>query len=724
MHSSHTDSELLRDFASTRSPEQFRQLVDRHLPAVHAAATRILRHCRPPLTGHVDDVAQSVFILLAQQAATLSGHTSLAGWLYRVTHYACLNVQRMESNRSRHEQEAGVMRSATSDPPTVSDAEALLDPGLLSLSEVDRAALLLRYTQNLSVEKIAAVTQVPAETAKKRLQRALGKLRNYFAAQGMLSAAPVALQALAPSPVPPALTGAIVTTALAPATAAAVKTSGYLISKGVMHMMNLAKLAKAAAVGVVVGSALLSSVLIMRAFPSPTAAASAPAPELAVVGPSQAQPPEPPEPLQPGFSAITEHTILSGNKPQITFIDFDHDKSFAPPFPVTINPKPFPLIDFTPELKGWIAQNNIHLVVVADERRVATTTIQTPSSDFADGGKPAFFAATPARAIIAEFDKRDPTLVTSYYETQRSDSSIPESHFFKTPAGNLGIYQILGPRRDEIYNSHPAVVRIRYKRVLPSVVALAHGNVGQWFNDTFPLATALAQQEAHGQIIAVHSLELAQDGILLVTVSTRLTDASLRELSRASFPPRRLGDFVQEPLGPLLEPEPRPDYTLLRLAAIHAESGVAAWYALVPRNGAGIKTPVPLHLELTSGYADATAWLKARGEEQTAKVEFVIGPGARDRPRSLLEFADALYADAQELGPLLSAASLVRSPLLRESPKWFHVAQRTVTPNSWSVSLVAPSEKYTREAFRQNLQHQVEAALPSVPSAPTPAEVP
>ena len=209
------DADLLRSYVYTHSSEAFRQLVDRHLPTIHAAATRILR---PKLTPHAADIAQAVFILLAQKASTIPPGTPLIGGLYKVTHYACANLQRRERNRQRHEQETATMRPNTSAPPSISDAEALLDPALLSLSPKDRDALLLRYTQNLPLADIVRQLQVPRATARRRLQHALQKLRRYFAAQGMLSAAPLALHGLAPNPSPAFtnMASAITAAALAP----------------------------------------------------------------------------------------------------------------------------------------------------------------------------------------------------------------------------------------------------------------------------------------------------------------------------------------------------------------------------------------------------------------------------------------------------------------------------------------------------------------------------
>src|SRR3954468_16895550 len=117
------DTDLLRAYIATHSPHAFRHLVDRHPPAVHATTTRILRPMK--LADHTDDIAQSVFILFAQKAATIPPCTPIIGWLYKVTQYACANLHRRERNRQKLEQETAPMRPPTSVPPTVSDAEAL-----------------------------------------------------------------------------------------------------------------------------------------------------------------------------------------------------------------------------------------------------------------------------------------------------------------------------------------------------------------------------------------------------------------------------------------------------------------------------------------------------------------------------------------------------------------------------------------------------------------------
>ncbi|MCL4179027.1 MAG: hypothetical protein KJ072_14945 [Verrucomicrobia bacterium] len=70
------DHELLREFDRERSEEAFRELVDRHLGMVYAAARRMVGD------WHLaEEVAQDVFCTLARKAGTVRPPQVIAGWL-------------------------------------------------------------------------------------------------------------------------------------------------------------------------------------------------------------------------------------------------------------------------------------------------------------------------------------------------------------------------------------------------------------------------------------------------------------------------------------------------------------------------------------------------------------------------------------------------------------------------------------------------------------------
>ena len=102
------DWQLLNDYATRNSEEAFHALVERYAGMVYHTALRQLGN-----PHSAEEVAQAVFIILAQKAATIRRQTTLYGWLFRATRFAVLNQRRQEKNRARREQEAYAMQSAS-----------------------------------------------------------------------------------------------------------------------------------------------------------------------------------------------------------------------------------------------------------------------------------------------------------------------------------------------------------------------------------------------------------------------------------------------------------------------------------------------------------------------------------------------------------------------------------------------------------------------------------
>ena len=85
------DLALLREYAGTHSEAAFEALVSRRISYVNSAA---LRQVRDP---HVaEEVAQTVFTILAQKAGKLADETVLTGWLSKTTRFAALAQLRAE----------------------------------------------------------------------------------------------------------------------------------------------------------------------------------------------------------------------------------------------------------------------------------------------------------------------------------------------------------------------------------------------------------------------------------------------------------------------------------------------------------------------------------------------------------------------------------------------------------------------------------------------------
>lgn len=184
------DWNLLQAYVRDGSEAAFRELVDRHLRLVHAAALRQVGD-----SALAEDVAQGVFLLLAKKAASFGPDVVLAGWLFRTTRFMACRARRTEQRRRQREEQALAMNPTSAQPSDTpwSDVAPELDAALESLGRSDREALLLRYGQDQSHREVGEALGINEETARKRVGRALDRLRHALLARGLAPTLSVAV---------------------------------------------------------------------------------------------------------------------------------------------------------------------------------------------------------------------------------------------------------------------------------------------------------------------------------------------------------------------------------------------------------------------------------------------------------------------------------------------------------------------------------------------------
>src|SRR4051812_13113175 len=247
------DHELLTKFAETKSDAAFRALVERHLPLVFGTARRITRDA-----ALAEDIAQTVFLLLAQKARDLSRESMLSGWFFRTTRFVSLRALRSEHRRKNRERIAVTMTPHNVSEPLWQRVSPELDEALAKLGETDRRALLLRFFEGQPLARVGESLGTTEEAAKKRVRRALEKLREILARRGVqISAAALAagLAAEAIAAIPAALADKI--SASVPATlAAGIGVGGGWLLAEVLRAMQWGRIKIAAGAAVAMASAL------------------------------------------------------------------------------------------------------------------------------------------------------------------------------------------------------------------------------------------------------------------------------------------------------------------------------------------------------------------------------------------------------------------------------------------------------------------------------------
>ena len=242
------DAELLRRYAEDHSEDAFTELVHRRLGLVYSAALRRVGHD----AQLAEDVAQKVFTDLARKAPSLTGRASLAGWLYVSSQVAAAEIVRTERRRKARETNAHTMQTLLHDSVPTPDWHHLrpvLDEVIVTLRDQEREAIALRFFEQRSFAEVGAALRLTEEAARKRVERALEKLRAVLARRGITSTTAMltlALGELAPNAAPFGL---------------ATKIAGHALAKGTA--LGTGSLFASLATGVVVAAALVGGAFLV-----------------------------------------------------------------------------------------------------------------------------------------------------------------------------------------------------------------------------------------------------------------------------------------------------------------------------------------------------------------------------------------------------------------------------------------------------------------------------
>src|SRR5215472_4704937 len=184
------DRELVRR-AQREDKEAFEELVRRHQHRVFAVAGGIVRR-----REDVEDVAQQVFVKAYFSLKRFDQRAAFSTWVYKITVNECWDMLRKRKVRPlvyeadlSEEQARQVISSAENDKDTPDISERLearqrVERLLDGLDERDRLMLILKEVEGFSIEEIAEVLDLNANTVKVRLFRARRRVVGQAKAQG------------------------------------------------------------------------------------------------------------------------------------------------------------------------------------------------------------------------------------------------------------------------------------------------------------------------------------------------------------------------------------------------------------------------------------------------------------------------------------------------------------------------------------------------------------
>jgi RNA polymerase sigma factor (sigma-70 family) len=266
------DLQLLREYAESGSERAFAELVRRHVDLVYSTARRLAREATV-----AEDVTQMVFIRLARKAGALRDGTVLTGWLYRTTRFVAETVGRSDWRRRQRESVAMELTQLDQNSESVwKEVSPLLEEAMAGLRATDQNAVLLRFFAGKNLREVGDALGISDDAAQKRVDRALGRLRNYFARRGVVISAVVLAPILAQHAVQAAPIG--VATSLVTSAASASGASAGIGAGNLFKVMAIAKLKTSTAGMAAVVLLLTGVVAVLKLLPDSTTHAQAAAP--------------------------------------------------------------------------------------------------------------------------------------------------------------------------------------------------------------------------------------------------------------------------------------------------------------------------------------------------------------------------------------------------------------------------------------------------------------
>ena len=269
-----SSTELLRRYTETGDEEAFGFVVRGHIDLVYSIALR--QACGEK--GIAEEATSAVFSLLARKSPSLLALPSLNSWLYRATIFEANALIRRDRRRREREQrahlEAAIMNADQSSDSTEAEwteLRPLLDRAVGRLKDRERDAVLLRFFENRSYADVGLTLGISPDAARRRVERALKRLRRHLGASaGRVSSATAVAGLLAESGAT-AAPASLVAQACAWGSAPA---AGFVSALGTVTFMNSTKtIIGAAALLILAAGASWYEMAQMRYLPKEVAIA-------------------------------------------------------------------------------------------------------------------------------------------------------------------------------------------------------------------------------------------------------------------------------------------------------------------------------------------------------------------------------------------------------------------------------------------------------------------
>lgn len=176
-----TDKEIIQRIVQKGEKALFGELYDRY-------ANKVYRKCISMVKNREDarDLCHDILVKAFLNIANFAGNSSFSTWVYAITYNQCIDFLRSKQKKRTVEYDKEHESYELDDNLDIEEKKIFeieverLEVLMYELSEDDRAILLMKYQDDMSIDDIQHILGVQTSAAKMRLKRARDRLRKIY----------------------------------------------------------------------------------------------------------------------------------------------------------------------------------------------------------------------------------------------------------------------------------------------------------------------------------------------------------------------------------------------------------------------------------------------------------------------------------------------------------------------------------------------------------------
>lgn len=179
------DRQLIDRILSSGDTSLFSVLYDRYANKVYRKCIGMVRN-----KDDAQDLAHDILVKAFLNISNFEGNSTFSTWIYAISYNQCIDFLRQRQKLPTNDYEESDNLLNYQDDDTQIAEKELFEMGverlnllIYQLSEDDRAILLMKYQDGMSIDNIILVLNVTESAVKMRLKRARDRLRKLYEKQ-------------------------------------------------------------------------------------------------------------------------------------------------------------------------------------------------------------------------------------------------------------------------------------------------------------------------------------------------------------------------------------------------------------------------------------------------------------------------------------------------------------------------------------------------------------